>query len=252
MDCALITNGSLLRDPEFGRLCKWIRVSIDAYDDETFERFHGRSAGELGKVVQNTKHMAAQPDRYTLGVGFLTDHGSVGRRDYWQMAEFCADMGVDYVQFRPLVVNMVDDPSLKGGGAALSAKQLEENREAFSVARAAWSKPNYKVLWSADKYASLALPEFGRTYNRCHAHFLEAVISADAKVYICCHGQGLDKFCLGDLKHSSFREIWEGEQAERVYKSISPKSDCPPACRLHPQNTILQTFTEPITHPNFI
>ncbi len=252
MDCALITNGSRLTDPLFLDLCTWIRVSLDAYDKETFERFHGRSVGEFCKVVSNIRTMASHPRSGTLGIGFLTDSGTLERRDYWKMAQYCFDMGVDYVQFRPMVVNMVDDPNLKGGGAGITEHQLAEHTDAYQKARAAWSKPGYRVLWSGDKYASLAQPEFGRTYTSCHAHFLEAAISADGKVYICCHGQGLEQFCLGDLHQQSFQQIWTSDRAREVFENINPKQHCPPACRLHPQNTLLQTISEPVTHKNFI
>jgi MoaA/NifB/PqqE/SkfB family radical SAM enzyme len=252
MDCALITNGSFLVNPVFLDLCTWIRVSLDAYDADTFGRFHGRSDKEFCKVVSNIRTMASHPRSGTLGVGFLTDHGTLERRDYWQMAQFCSGLGVDYLQFRPLVVNMVDDPTLKGGGAFLTEKQMSDHTEAFGKARAAWSKPGYRVMWSGDKYAALAQPEFGRTYTSCHAHFLEAVISADSKVYACCHGQGIEKYCLGDLRELTFERIWRSDKARQVMAGINPKTDCPPACRLHPQNTILQTLVEPITHPNFI
>jgi hypothetical protein len=105
---------------------------------------------------------------------------------------------------------------------------------------------------SSEKYAALAQPNFGRNYNRCHAHFLEAVVSADAKVYICCHGQGRENFCLGDLRQNTFAEIWHGDRAKHVYESIKPQEHCPPVCRLHPHNALLETMMVPTVHPNFV
>lgn len=253
MDVALITNGSLLRSERMLELCKWIRVSLDGYDAETFERFHGRGEGEFEKVCGNLRAMAAMRGRYdcTLGAGFLTDAGSVARGDFGKMAAFCAGFpGLDYLQFRPLVLSMVADPALQGGGLMTPA-DVEAVAAAYREARARHARPGYRVLMSSDKYSALAEPNAGRTYNRCHAHFLQATISADSKVYICCHTQGQERFCLGDLREQSFAEIWNGERAREVYERTNPIHDCPPACRLHSQNLALHNLKNS-EHANFI
>lgn len=252
LDVGLITNGSLLRDWRFLDLCEWIRVSLDGYDAETFARFHGRNDKEFAKVVQNLRTLCARrPRRATLGVGFLTDEVSVSRRDFWRMAEFCAQIdGLDYLQFRPLVRNMVADPSLSGGYAGFSEADRAGILAAYHQARG-FARPNFKVLLSAGKYEALAQAGFGRQYNRCLGHFLEAVVSADAKVYICCHTQGQERFCLGDLKQSTFAEIWHSQRAQEVYESFDPRQTCPPACRLHLQNSLLHELQQ-TEHKNFI
>jgi cyclic pyranopterin phosphate synthase len=263
VDVALITNGSLLRDPGFLDLCTWLRVSQDAYDPETFRLFHGGGAKEFAKVVANTAAMAgaakARKDagRYcsTFGVGFLTDRQSCGRRDFWRMAKFCAETfpGLDYLQFRPLVASMVEDPTLHGGRyRGFTAGEAGEVMDQYEEAAVAFGRPDFKVLCSADKYVSLAEPDFGRAYDRCHGHFLEAVVAADARVYLCCHTQMQERFCLGDLREQSFADVWRGERARRVVESFDPRTTCQPACRLHPQNSLLHGWLKPQTHENFI
>lgn len=253
MEAALITNGSLLTSPRFADLCTWVRVSLDGYDADTFARFHGRNDREFAKVVDRLRTFAAHKrGAGTLGAGFLTDAGSLARGDFWHMAEFCASIvGLDYLQFRPMVINMIADPSLAGGGAALTQLDLASVMAAYKDAAQAFSRPDYRVLMSAGKYHALAQPAFGRSYNRCLAHFLEAVISADCRVYICCHTQGQERFCLGDLREQSFAEIWHSERARQVYESFDPRTTCPPACRLHLQNSALQSLASGV-HPNFI
>lgn len=260
---ALITNGSLLRDPAFLQLCTWIRVSLDAYDDVTFERFHGRGEGEFLKVVENLraysglslnmKNEGSSPA--TLGVGFLTDNGSVARKDIERMTKFCMMFyGLDYLQFRPLVKNMVEDPSLTGGDQGdLLALESQYKQVHTTVEKARVKHPStMRVLWSGGKYAALQQPNAGRTYNSCLAHFTEAVIAANAKVYICCHTQGQDKYCLGSLQNkNTFHSVWHSERARQVYDRIDPSRHCPPACRLHLQNLVLQQIKN-LVHPNFI
>lgn len=259
MDVALITNGSLLTpDPRYFAALEWVRVSLDAYDAATFSRFHGRGAREFAKVVERLHGFCSEAQRRrdaglrapTVGVGFLTDHGSLVRGDLWRMADFCAGIvGLDYLQFRPLVQNMVADPSLTGGYER--PIDLTVWREAYEEA-ATYARPGFRVLWSEGKYDALASPGYGKTYARCHAHFLEAVVGADSRVYVCCHGQGQDGFCLGDLREQSFADIWHGERARRVWESISPRDTCPPACRLHLQNLTLDKLARHQPHENFI
>lgn len=250
MDAALITNGSLLTDPRIGDLCTWVRISLDGYDEETFSRFHGRSLREFEKVLSRVQAFAAHKGRATVGIGFLTDAGSVARGDFLHMSRLCSGIeGAAYVQFRPLVTNMVADPSL--AASRLTSEDLLAYTTAYREAAQRYNRPGFRVLLSAGKYEALALPGFGRTYSRCLAHFLEATISADAKVYICCHTQGQDRFCLGDLRKDTFREIWHSDQARKVYESFDPRNTCPPACRLHLQNNNLQAVADSV-HPNFI
>jgi MoaA/NifB/PqqE/SkfB family radical SAM enzyme len=253
MDCALITNGSLLRSARFKELCQWVRVSLDGYDADTFARFHGRNDREFQKVCENIRKFCALPGDCTVGVGFLTDTLSVERRDFWKMSKFCSEFpGLDYLQFRPLVNNMVADPSLTGGYSGFSEKDHADILLAHREARDAFQRPDFKVVVSGGKYTALAQKDFGRTYSKCHSHFMEAVVGADSKVYICCHGQGIEDFCLGSLEEDSFQEVWDSKRAREVWERISPSSHCPPACRLHQQNVILQDITDGATHPNFI
>ena len=252
MATALITNGSLLRSERLLELCKWIRVSLDGYDAETFAKFHGRTEGEFEKVCQNLKTMAAM-DKHgcTLGAGFLTDAGSLARGDFDKMASFCAGFpGLDYLQFRPLVLSMVADPTMQGGGLP-STEDVAAIMVAYQEVRKRHQRPGYRVLMSSDKYLALAEPNAGRTYDRCHAHFLQAIICADCKVYLCCHGQGLERFCLGDLRENGFAEIWRSDRAREVYERTNPQHDCPPACRLHSQNRALQQLQRS-EHGSFI
>lgn len=250
MDVALITNGSLLKMRDWHDILTWVRVSLDSYDEETFARYHGRSGGEFNKIVKRLQDFCAMPRGLaTRGVGFLTDADSLNRGDFARMSQFCATFaGLDYVQFRPLVKNMVDDPSLHGGGKHLDSTKAQS---AWQEAAELYSREDFKVLYSEGKYAALNQPNYGRQYDRCLAHFLEATIAADGKVYICCHTQGQERFSLGSLHDQNFADIWNGDKARFVYESFDPRISCPPACRLHLQNSTLLELGG-ITHKNFI
>lgn len=263
MDVALITNGSLLTpDSRYFELTEWVRISLDAYDAETFKKYHGRGEKEFDKVVDRIYQFCSEKIRRkdaglrtpTIGLGFLTNRSVICGDDFRKMSEFSSKFrGLDYVQFRPLVVNMVEDPTLGGGEWwDFSEDEYEKTNKLYQEAATEFDRDDFKVLWSGGKYQSLSQPNFGRSYNRCHGHFLEAAIGADCGVYICCHGQGQDGFKLGDLRENSFSEIWHSKRAAEVYESINPMVTCPPSCRLHSQNALLETIKCGTTHANFI
>lgn len=259
MQVALITNGSLLTSPRFLDLCEWVRISLDGYDDETFARYHGRSEGEFNKVVLRTKLFCSEAAELkkrgqrcaTVGVGYLTKPGILD--EFIPMAKFCQKEfpGLDYLQFRPLVINMMDDLSLSGGGWDTQTTEdlAKLHAEVEEAKRAA---PSLNVLYSKAKYEVLHQPGFAKSYDRCHGHFLEAVVSADSAVYVCCHTQGQEKFKLGNLREQSFSSIWHSEKAKEVLSSFDPRVTCPPACRLHSYNVTLESISRPPTHPNYL
>lgn len=261
-EVSLITNGSKLREKEFLDHCTWIRVSLDAYDENTFQRFHGRNLKEFNRVVESIQTMISYGvEGCTLGVGFLTDQESSGRGDVIRMTKFCLEKlpGLHYLQFRPLVVNMVDAPDLQGGWKNPSqgddtcghSGELLAMSRAIDLARSV-AGDRLQVIWSEDKYTALSKPDFERTYTRCHAHFLQATIGADGGVYVCCHGQGQDAYRLGTLHEETFQEIWYGDRARSVLAAIDPSKKCPPACRLHSQNRTLHQILQPVQHRNYI
>lgn len=258
MDVALITNGQKLTSDEFLTLCTWLRVSLDAYDARTFETSHGGTPDQWRQVTANLRRIASAARRRrqdglscaTVGAGFLTTLES----DWYEAARFAATIyGLDYIQFRPLVENHVQDQSLCGGMAGpLPQASVDRMFDAYGEVRQAFERDDFRVLLSADKYHALCQPGFGRTYTRCHGSFLQATIGADCRLYICCHGQGRDEFCLGDLREQKFSQAWNSTRARQVRQSINPQLHCTPCCRLHPQNVVLEKIRQPATHQNFI
>jgi MoaA/NifB/PqqE/SkfB family radical SAM enzyme len=246
-DVGLITNGSLLAADRRYAVCQWIRVSLDAYDEKTFQRFHGRGEKEFCKVIDRIRDFISAKIGPTVGIGFLTDRRSIEDNDIEKMIEFCADIpGLDYLQFRPLVRNWVDDPT--GYKSILNEQYVEYIAETIRK----WKRRvKFDILWASGKYQALTEPQFGRKYDSCLAHFLEATVGADCNVYICCHGQGREEMCLGNISKSNFFSVWNSYRAKEVYNYIKPSKHCPPACRMHMQNNTLHNLNNSV-HRNFI
>lgn len=93
--------------------------------------------------------------------------------------------------------------------------------------------------------------QYGRNYGRCYGHQFATVISADGKMYLCCHLRGYEKYCIGDLTKDSFMDIWNFQRRQDVAEDIDFK-DCIPLCRDNTFNQILWNIKQPREHENFL
>ena len=93
--------------------------------------------------------------------------------------------------------------------------------------------------------------DYGRSYQKCYGQQFATVIAADARVYVCCHMRGYDKYCIGNLKKNTFEKIWSSQQRKRVVENID-FHDCVPLCRDNTFNQILWNIKQPREHVNFL
>lgn len=245
LDIGFITNGSLINE-EIARIllecCVWLRVSLDAASARTFEKIHGLDSNAFNKVMDNIRLLTQikkdLKSQTTIGAGYLTSDFT--KDEMHDMTLLCKQLGVDYLQFRPLQVH-------NNGKFEYHHSDIEQ--EIFSCLKQ--SHDGYKVLYSKHKYEMMRYKDYGRNYQKCYGHQFAAVIAADARVYICCHMRGFDKYCIGDLRKNSFCEIWNSEQRKRVAENIDFR-DCMPLCRDNTFNQILWNIKQPREHINFI
>lgn len=245
LDVGFITNGTLLTKHAcevLAKNCVWVRVSLDASDPETYKITHGLNEAGFEKVLKNIKTLAATKKRLksdcTVGVGYLTnDHTKDGMI---RAAELCGDLGVDYIQYRPMQIH-------RGGMFDYHWTDVSQIINKCTK----FGKPGYDVLFSQHKYEMMKMKDYGRNYRVCYGHQFATTICADGKMYLCCHLRGYDKYCIGDLHNNSFKEIWNSKQRKKAYESIEFK-DCIPLCRDNTFNQVLWNLKQPRTHVNFL
>jgi radical SAM protein with 4Fe4S-binding SPASM domain len=158
----------------------------------------------------------------------------------YEATKLCKILGVDYLQFRPMQIH-------NNGKFEYNLTDIARNiRRCMNE-----SVDGFKVLYSKHKYDMMKDKEYGRNYKKCYGHQFATVIAADARVYVCCHMRGYDKYCLGDLRKNTFEEIWNSQQRKRVVENIDFK-DCVPLCRDNTFNQILWNIKQPREHVNFL
>lgn len=245
LDLGFITNGSLLDEKPSKVLlknCTWIRISLDAGTPQVFKLTHGMNSNEFQKVVNNIGCLVKMKEKIkskcTIGIGFLTCNYSV--EDMVKVTALSKDLKVNYLQFRPMQIR-------RGGKFVYHWTNVEE--EITKCLK--YSGNSFQVLYSKHKYEMARNPQFGRYYRKCYGQQFATVISASAKMYVCCHLRGYKKYCIGDLKRNSFKEIWNSKRRKDIYKNIDFK-DCMPLCRDNTFNQILWNIKQPREHLNFL
>ncbi len=245
LDVGFITNGSLLNEKNIEILlksCTWIRISLDAANKETFKKVHGMNGSMFNKIVDNIRLLVRLKSELdssaTIGVGYLTCDYTVSKM--FEMVKFSKDLGVNYLQFRPM--------QMHNNGNFIYHKTDINKRIHKCLGE---STDKFNVVYSKHKYDMMGEENYGRNYDKCYGHQFATVISADGKMYVCCHTRGNEKYCIGDLRKNTFNEIWNSKIKKEVTENIDFE-DCIPLCRDNTFNQILWNIKQPREHINFL
>lgn len=203
-DLGLITNG-VRPLAEFADAFKWIRVSIDASNEE--EYLLEKGVQKFERVMENVAALGAMPEReFMLGVGYvMTNRNSAGLFDYLKALD---DRLVDYTYLRPVEEMPELMPSID---FLYDLKSRWETEEA--------NRRRMKVLMNLGdrlQYDNEGLP--------CIAHSLSCIIQANGNVSM-CEKRRHDPVVFGNINTQSFREIWHSDHRREVsQKLLDPES----------------------------
>jgi len=247
LNVGFITNGILLNKDNIKDVvnnCVWIRVSLDAASKEVYNKTHCMNSNVFESVLSNIKMLVkekkTQKSNITIGVGFLTYDRTID--EIVDFAKLSSQLGVDYAQYRPLLKRYIEKEFNAKNQDVVINRIKEANK---------YSTKSFSVVSSVHKYEVIASKDYKRQYDVCYGHNFATVISADQKMYLCCHMRGLKKYCIGDLKKNTLKEIWYSEHRKKVFENIDFK-DCPLLCRCDSFNTILFNMSKTVNHENFL
>ncbi len=88
-------------------------------------------------------------------------------------------------------------------------------------------------------------------FSKCRIQNFTGAITADGKVYPCCHMRGNSSLCLGDLNKQSFKDIWLGDRRKEVISKLNIE-ECPSYCRYAGYNEMLEYLSEERLHCDFL
>lgn len=227
---ATLTNGSNLQGrmaEAFARHGTWVRVSLDAWDDESYARSRDIKVGHFTKLLNNLKGFVASGTRCELGISFI-----VGKENHEHIFEACTllkDCGVKHVKISGAVVsNEVEESNAYH--ASIRDRVSEEIERAKTLDDA-----NFTII---NHYHALS-DRFTKPYETCPAMQFLTVIGADSKVYACQDKAYTEGGLLGSIENQSFKDFWFSEEnLKRVY-ALNPSRSCKHHCMSHAKNTVL-------------
>lgn len=252
LEQGIMTNGQFPARyvPVVGNNLSWARISLDTFDPEKYA-FH-RHSKQIHAVIKNIKELS----NYPLSLGLNMNIAEWNMDEIVSFAERGRDLGVNYVQFRPILglpFEMKENtPYTNHLGTNLLPKIEEKIRKAQEL-----SNDNFKVLCSWDKFKDIQDVEndFGRTYTSCEGHHFMCVLDANGDLNVCMYHLGEDAFVMGNIYQNTFQEIWESTKRSLVIEHCKTNIDfskCQSCCKLHNLNKMLHYMNDTPNEVNFI
>lgn len=248
IDAALATNGALLTRDK-AEIClhalTWIRFSIAAATEETYQKIQRGKPGDFGRVLQNLKDAVAIKQakklRTTLGAQLLLLPEN--RDEVLLLAKILREIGMDYLTVKPFSQH----PSS-------IVKRTVDYSETDALAEELKSvaTENFQIHFRRQSMENIA---HEKPYDRCHALPFMTHIDAKGEVFPCIAFVGDESLRYGNLYEKSFVEIWESQRTAEIMSTFCGdflRNQCRKACRLDEMNKYLHELKHPGEHVNFI
>lgn len=220
----MITNGALLtgsRAESLANRMRWIRVSLDGWDDDSYARYRGIKSGAFSQLMENLKQFSAIKGNTQLGVAINLDADNVKHLE--SLVPRLKACGVEQVKLAGCVV--ADD------AATNSAYHQPFFAQTKSVIQKLSERLRDETFQIIDRYHLWS--EQTRTYSACGMISWLTVIAADLNVYSCqdkaYHASGW----LGSLKDQRFAQAWFDPDLVERARALDPRRDCAHHCVSH-------------------
>ena len=226
---ATLTNGARL-DGEiaeiFAKYGTWVRVSMDGYDNESYQKFRGVGKNEFDRIISNMEKFKKIGGPCYLGVSYIVGHENWHK--IYEIAKILKEIGIDSLKISPAIVsNVGEKTNLYHQDFYKNAmEEIKKAQEYFGG-----------ILEIYDSY-HYQLNSFKEDYNWCPYSQMVMVIGAYLNIYPCQDkAYNLDEALLGSIKDVSFREWWL--QNKEAFFKINPSCVCNHHCVAHEKNKII-------------
>ena len=208
---------------EFGEKFPWITFSIDAINPESYKKIRGGDLEPVNKNIKefllNRKSRNQVSPRATLQFIIMKENATEVENfvQYWK--KFYEDNNLktqDNLFFKRLEVHDIEKQKLANelfDKTIVDLNLFSKQDERISII--SMDKPKEKAFWFEEK-----------TERRvCAAPFKNPVIRWDGEMTVCCFDERF-LYSIGNLKDSSFKELWYGEKMNQFReKHINKKFD---------------------------
>ncbi len=233
MDLAIITNGHFLMDEKAEILseAKWVRVSFDSGTAATYSKLRNLNFNAFNEVCQNINNFVKIKKEYCeLGINFVVNHDNAD--EIYSAGKLLYDIGVNHIKFSAKMCNNVEEYH-----APIKQKVINQIHKLKSE----FEKSGFSIinLYEHD-FDNCAV--FQRKYSKCYIKEIVTIIAADSKMYLCQDKAYLDSGFIGDLKKSSFKDIWFSKETKDFFNKFNPVNECQHHCVFDDRNILLNRF----------
>lgn len=232
---ASLTNGAKLKGEVaeiFAHHAKWVRISTDGWNDESYAKQRGVKVGEFSKILDNMKEFKAFGGSCLLGVSIVTDKTNAPH--VHELIGKLKDTGIDSVKVAPCIV------SNEGKENNTYHEPIHDLvKEQIAKAKDDYEDDSFEIY---DSYHE-QLESFEKSYEWCPYLQILMVIGADLGIYPCQDkAYNIEDGLLGSIKDKRFKDWWFGNK-DNFFK-INPSKVCNHHCVADAKNKMLLEYLE--------
>lgn len=218
--------------------CTFLRISLDAFSAQTHKRVHNVDSFDI--ILKNIKcclELKAKLDsQIDIGISYVVYENNLD--DLSNFNYFLNNYPVDYLYFKPgVIIDASDEVKREQQAGLLKIKESLKNYNSGTQIEIA-DKKFENIIHSTE------------IKNYCYIGALFPLVSADAKLFYCCHTVNNMEFLIGDLKEETLLDINKRFQINR-YCNLKT---CPVNCRGHIINSDVESAICLLSnrHKNFL
>ena len=232
---AALTNGSLLRGETadiFAEYGKWVRVSMDGWDDESYSSYRDVPNDSFSKLMNNMESFKRLKPKCHLGVSYIIDQNNAPM--VYDFLRNIKNVGVDSVKLSACLV------SDKAAENNMYHKFFFSNvKDQIQQAIETLQGETFEIF---DAYHELD-EKFLKTYTWCPYLQILPVIGADLNVYSCPDkAYNLGSGLLGNIKEKTFKEFWFSDK--KKFFKINPSINCCHHCETNHKNKLVLEYLD--------
>lgn len=243
IDYALISNGQALsgEKAEVFKDAKWVRVSIESTNNETYKTIRGVNTYE--KVMENVKNFSRIKNKdCALGVNCVVNEYNY--KEIYELCRIVKNAGVENIKFSPVNdgLDIVDNnQSIR----SCVSEQIESAIKDFSDEK-------FSIV---DKYTTdiQMREEYKKGYKYCWIRELFTIVAADQNVYNCIDKAYIESGKIGSIENQSFKKMWFSDETTEKFRTYDIVKECNFRCIYDDRNKILNdVLLLDKNHVNFI
>ena len=232
---ASLTNGSRLNG-KLAEICaahgKWIRISIDGWDDGSYADYRGIKGTQFTKLMDNMRNFKRLGGKCCLGVVIVVDKKNVCHlRD---LVSQLREIGVDSVKIGPCITSNIPSETNE-----YHKNIYDEARRQIDRCIAENNDASFEIYdcyhWQVEKN--------DKYYSWCPNMQVLTIIGADCNIYA-CHDKAYNFDCglIGSIKDVRFKDFWLKDKTK--FFKISPTKHCSHHCVDDDKNRLILSYLD--------